>query len=203
MRPHISRRDVLQTAALALTLRPTLAGAAETPCRLDDLLGRRRMVRHFKPDPVSTGTIRRLLAAAVRAPSAGHTQPWEFVVVRRKRTRTLLAQAASGQMFVAAAPVVIVACFDVSRAAPRYKERAEFYGIVDTAFASLCLLFAVVEAGLGACFVGAIDHPRVAEILALPPPARPLAVIPIGHPAESPPRMRVRRPREVVHHERW
>jgi nitroreductase len=192
---------VLHAAALALALPPRARAAA--PGCLDDLLGRRRMVRRFRPDPVPTRTIRELIAAAVRAPSAGHTQPWEFVVVRSKRTRARLAEAAAGQRFVADAPVVIVACFDLARATPRYGARAELYGVVDTAFASLCLLLAVTERGLGACFVGAIDEARVGRILGLPPAVRTLAVIPVGHPAESPGGRRIRRPRDVVHSERW
>ena len=201
MRECLSRRDVLRVAGLAMAV--PQAGSAAAPACLESLLSRRRMVRRFKTDRVPSGAIRRLLAAAVRAPSAGHTQPWEFVIVRNARRRTELAEAASGQMFVAAAPVVIVACFDTSRASSKYQEFAELYGIIDTAFASLCMLFAVAETGLGACFVGAVDRPRVARILALPPQVRVLAVIPIGYPAESPRRMRVRRPREVVHLERW
>ena len=203
MTPSMSRRNVLRTAAAALALRPPSAAATEHARMLDQLLARRRMVRRFAPDRIPTATIRRLVGAAVRAPSAGHTQPWEFVVVRAERTRRMLAQAAAGQRFVADAPVVVVACFDVSRATPRYGEHAELYGIIDTAFASLCLLLAVAEEGLGACFVGAIDRPRVAQILGLPPHGRVLAVIPIGRPAESPRSMRIRRPREVLHRERW
>jgi nitroreductase len=201
MGQRLSRRDVLHTAMLALML-PGRAAAASAPC-LDDLLGRRRMVRRFKPDPLPTATIRRLVAAAVRAPSAGHTQPWEFVVVRERGRRRELAEAAFGQQFVAEAPVVIVPCFDVERARPRYGARAERYGMIDAAFASLCLLLAVTEAGLGACFVGAIDEARVARVIDLPSHVHPLAVMPIGHPAESPSRMRVRTPRDVVHAERW
>jgi nitroreductase len=197
----IFRRDVLHATLLALAL-PAPAAAAPSSC-LDDLLGRRRMVRRFKPDPLPTATIRRLVAAAVRAPSAGNTQPWQFVVVRDRQRRMALADAAFGQRFVADAPVVIVPCFDVARVRPRYGRRAERYGMIDAAFASLSLLLAVTDAGLGACFVGAIDDDRVASAVDLPAHVRPLAVMPIGHPAESPPRMRVPRPREVVHFERW
>jgi nitroreductase len=201
MSERLSRRDLLQATILALAL-PERAAAAQTSC-LDDLLGRRRMVRHFKPDPLPTATIRRLVAAGVRAPSAGDTQPWEFVVVRDRKRRMALAEAAFGQTFVAEAPVVIVPCFDVSRIRPRYGVRAERYGMIDAAFASFCLLLAVADAGLGACFVGAIDDTRVASVVGLPSQVRPLAVMPIGHPAESPRRRRVRRPRDVVSFERW
>ena len=60
----------------------------------DELIRDRRSVRAFRPDPVPDEVVDRLLAAAVRAPSAGNLQAWEFVVVRDQETKRLLAQAA-------------------------------------------------------------------------------------------------------------
>lgn len=161
------------------------------------------MVRKFRSDPVDDATVRRLLAAAIRAPSAGHTQPWAFIVVRDGEKRRALGRAAHEQTFIGDAPVVVVACADLSRSEARYGERARRYGFIDAAFASLCLLLAVTEAGLGACFVGAFDDDRVARLLDLPATVQPVAIIPIGHPAESPRAMRIRRLEDVVHGERW
>ena len=161
------------------------------------------MVRRFRSDPVDDATVRRLLAAAVRAPSAGHTQPWAFVIVHDRERRRALGEAAHRQTFVGEAPVVVVACADLPRAQPKYGERARRYGFIDTAFASLCLLLAVTEARLGACFVGAFDDAQVARLLELPASVQPVAIIPIGHPAESPRAMRKRRLDEVIHAERW
>ncbi len=42
----------------------------------EDLIRRRGMVRSFRPDPVSDDLVQKLLRNAVRAPSAGHLQPW-------------------------------------------------------------------------------------------------------------------------------
>lgn len=197
----LGRRDFVGSFAAAMLL-PRTAAAAE--CRdLDRLLRRRRMVRRFRPDPVGDDVVRRLVDTATRAPSAGNLQPWGFVVVRDPETRRELGRAAHDQLWLADAPVSIVACADPSRARPRYGERADRYAVVDTAFASLLLLLAVADAGLGACFVGAFDDARVRRLLALPADVQPLAVIPVGHPAERP-RPLARRPTaSVVHAERW
>jgi nicotinate-nucleotide--dimethylbenzimidazole phosphoribosyltransferase len=40
------------------------------------------MIRKFRSDPVSDEVVRRHVRAAMRAPSAGHTQPWTYVVIR-------------------------------------------------------------------------------------------------------------------------
>ena len=41
-----------------------------------------RSLRRLKPDPVPEELITRILDAAIRAPSAGNTQNWAFVVIR-------------------------------------------------------------------------------------------------------------------------
>src|SRR4029079_16583962 len=49
-----------------------------------------RAVRRFKPDPVPEALITRILDAAIRAPSAGNSQNWAFVVVRDPEQRRKL-----------------------------------------------------------------------------------------------------------------
>lgn len=53
------------------------------PSMLDTLYAR-RAVRSYKPDPLDEATIRKLLDAAVHAPTAIHEEPWAFVVVQDK-----------------------------------------------------------------------------------------------------------------------
>lgn len=49
--------------------------------RLHDLLVWRRDVRRFRPDPLPSGMLDRLIATACLAPSVGLSQPWRFVIV--------------------------------------------------------------------------------------------------------------------------
>ena len=161
------------------------------------------MIRKFKPEPVSDATVRRLIDAATRAPSAGHTEPWSFVVVRDESVRRQLARAALSQMFVAEAPVVIVPCAERSRSRARYRERGDRYALIDASFASMLLLLAVTEAGLGACFVGAFEDAEVSRILGLPKDVQPLAVVPVGVPAEKPRRLGRRKLDQVIRNGKW
>ena len=50
-----------------------------------EAIRRRKSIRAFKPDPVSPDTLREILELALRAPSWGNTQPWEFVIVSGKK----------------------------------------------------------------------------------------------------------------------
>lgn len=198
----ITRRRVL-CAAGAVVVADLPGAGAGAGGSLDALLTRRRMVRKFRADPVADAVVQRLLTTATRGPSAGNLQPWGFVVVREAETRARLARAAHDQAFIAEAPVAIVSCADVSRCRPRYAARAERYALIDTVFASLLLLLAIVEEGLGACFVGAFEDSAVTRTLGLPRDVQPVAIIPVGHPAEPPRRLRRRALADVVHRERW
>jgi 5,6-dimethylbenzimidazole synthase len=59
--------------------------------RLRDLFVWRRDVRRFRREPLSAGTIERLIETACLSPSVGLSQPWRFVIVedpgRRQRVR--------------------------------------------------------------------------------------------------------------------
>ncbi len=151
-----------------------------------DVVKERRSVRRFAPDrDVPLETVERILGAAIAAPSAGNRQPWHFIVVRRPEVKRSLAEAAYGQWFIADAPLTIVVCAIPGRSAARYGRRGtELYCLQDTAAATQNILLAVTALGLGACWVGAFDERAAARALDLPGQIRPVAIVPIGHPAE-------------------
>lgn len=51
-----------------------------------------RAMRRLKPDPLPDDVLRRILEAAIRAPSGGNRQPWFFLVVRDPESRKHLAE---------------------------------------------------------------------------------------------------------------
>jgi len=213
-RSFLSRRRLLQHAITAVLFERTGAFAAEeaerpgakTPATsFASVVRRRAMIRAYKSDPVPEEKIQQLLKYAVRAPSGGNLQPWEFVVVKNPETRAKLAKAAMDQTSVATAPVVIVTCADIQRTGGQYGARGSFFSLVDTAFASLLILLGAVEQGLGACFVGSYNPDEVVKLFALPEHVRPVGLIPIGYPAESP-----RKPKtskipldKLIHVDKW
>jgi nitroreductase len=168
------------------------------------VLRKRRMVREFQEREVEDEKLRVILENAHRAPSAGHLQPQEFIVVRTREVKERLAEAALGQWFIAQAQIVIVVCSDVRRIVWRYGERGRnFYSIIDGAFASMIILLSAVNLGLGACFVGAFRDEAVSAVLGLPREVRPVGIIGIGYPAERPQKFARRPLGERVHYERW
>lgn len=82
--------------------------------RLFELVEKRRSVRSFKPDPLPDEYIDKIIEVARWAPSGFHTQPWEFVVVKKKELKDKIADAlrrpsqSAGQEYFRNAPVLII-----------------------------------------------------------------------------------------------
>jgi nitroreductase len=154
----------------------------------DQVVRRRKMIRQYKTGKlIPDSIISRLIENAHRAPSAGHTQVQEFIIVKDPSTKLKLAQAALGQESVREAPLLIVVCCNISRSVGRYGKRGkDFYSIIDGAFASMIILLSSVNEGIGACFVGAFEDDKVAKILDLPEHVKPIGIISLGYTNETP-----------------
>ncbi len=168
-----------------------------------DVIFNRVSIRKFEKRNVDDETLYTILLAANAAPSAGNLQARDFVVVKDEARRRMLAEASLKQMFIAEAPVVIVVCANYPRSMRVYGERGKLYAEQDATAAVENILIAVTALGLGAVWVGAFDEEKVSRILELPDYVRPIAIVPIGYPAESPGR-RKRYPIEMLtHREKW
>jgi nitroreductase len=162
----------------------------------------RRSIRAFTNEEVSEEEVQKLIDAARQAPSAGNIQPWGFVIVRDAKIKHKLSMAALNQTFIKEAPVVIVVCADEARSSGGYGSRgASLYCLQDTAAAIQNMLLAACALGLATCWVGAFHEDVVAKVVNTSMGVRPVAIVPVGHPAEKP-RSRQKRPlKEIVHYE--
>jgi nitroreductase len=144
-------------------------------------------VRKFYKKPVDDKLIGVMLHMAVQSPSAGNVQEWRFIVVKNDELKKKLYEAALRQDFIKDAPVVIVVCADLKSISLKYGKRGELlYALQDTANATMSMLLAAHALGLGSVWVGAFDEDKVKFILDLPEHIRPVAILPIGYPAEKP-----------------
>ena len=162
----------------------------------------RRSIRAFTDEKVSEKDVERLIDAARWAPSAGNTQPLELVVVKDKEMKRKLSEAALNQTFIQKAPVVIVVCADLNRSSRGYGSRGKnLYSLQDTAAATENILLAAQELGLATCWVGAFRDKEVAKAVKAPKNMKPVAIVPVGHPAERPLAPPKRSVNEIVHYE--
>ncbi len=189
------------------------------------------MVRSYADRPVASEVVERCLRNAVRAPSAGFSQGWAFLVldtpedVRRWWATTApdLERPDRWLTGMMRAPVLIVPCSSRAAYAARYAEpdkRASDragtadempYWHMDTAMAALLILQTAVDEGLGACFFGVPPDREgaVRREFGIPTDHDPIGVLTLGHLAEDAgnrgsPARRTRRPLdEVVHRGHW
>jgi nitroreductase len=162
----------------------------------------RRSIRSFKSQDVSEEIVKNLIEAATWAPSAGNIQPWEFIIIRKPEIKRRLAMAALDQSFIEEAPVVIVVCANEDRSSQGYGVRGKtLYCIQDTAAATQNIHLAAYSLGLGTCWVGAFKEEEARAILKIPHGIRPVAIIPIGYPAENPAPPSRRPINKIVHYE--
>ena len=152
-----------------------------------ELIRRRRSVRHYEDAPLPEGALERVLEAAAGAPSAGNLQAWRVCVVRSPEKRAALARAAHDQMFIAQAPVSLVFFADRARSAAEYGERGRrLYALQDATIAAAFAVLSSVDQGLASVWIGSFDEGRVQWVCGEAKMV-PVAIIPLGRAAESPP----------------
>ncbi len=147
----------------------------------------RKSIRAYSEQKVTDDEINTLLKAMVASPSAGNKQPWRIYVINDKEVKHNLAIGAHKQQFITEAPIVFVVCRVPEESAARYKDRGRnFYSIQDTAAMTQNLLLAAHALGLGTCWVGAFNDDTIAAAINCPQGVLPVAIVPVGYPAESP-----------------
>jgi nitroreductase len=188
------------------------------------------MVRRFAPRPVPPETLERILDAGRRAPSAGFSQGLELLVLDTPAAVAEFWQVTRhpehgwdpGDV-AAGPPVLVLPLPDAHRYLERYSEpdKARWgmgdaarwpvpYWEVDAAMASMLMLLAAVDEGLGGWFFGIAHGEReLLDRFGVPPHLRPVGVIGFGYRAEdeAPRGSGVGRPRRaleaMVHRNRW
>jgi len=189
---------------------------------------RRRMVRRFLDRPVAPEAIERIVTNATRAPSAGFSQGWAFVVLEGDDRRGFWETVRPTAPFdpspgsLQAAGAVIVPLSHKQAYLDRYArpDKAAFgmdreegwpvpYWDIDVAFACQTMLLTAVDLGLGALFFGIFTgEGELLDLLGVPAGYRPIGAIALGHPLpgeRSAPSLRTGRrpPAEVIHRGRF
>jgi nitroreductase len=195
----------------------------------DEVVRRRRMVRSYDPDrPVPAEIVDKIVRHGLRAPSAGFSQGWGFLVLTEPSDRarywaaTRLGDEADAWLArLSTAPLIIVALSNKSVYLDRYaqpdkgwsdRDEAHWpvpYWHIDTGFAALLMHLTAVNEGLGSCFIGLPVEtvPAFKDAFGVPAEFTPIGALTVGYGAldkRSPSLRRGHRPLgDVVHHGRW
>ena len=194
---------------------------------LRDVIRKRKMVRAYEERPLPAGVLDRVLESALRGPSAGFSQGFEFLVLEGKEQTSRYWAATLDRDHehpfpwpdLLKAPALVVCLSHKMAYLRRYAEpdkgwtdmdEARWpvpYWDIDTGMAAMLMLLTAVDEGLGACFFGA-PREAVRDAFAIPEEYTPIGTIALGYaaPHDRPSRSVAgrRRPASaVVHRGRW
>lgn len=165
-----------------------------------DVVSARRSIRAYEPRPVREDQLQQMLEAINCAPSAGNLQGYEIYVVRDPGLKAALVKAAGDQEFLMHAAVVLVVCTHAARSAGKYGSRGtDLYSVQDATIACTYGMLAATALGLSTVWVGAFTEDAVRGVIGAPGEHRPVAMLPVGFAAESPPRASRRSLEDLVH----
>lgn len=170
-----------------------------------DVVKKRHATRAYVRRAVEESNIKQLLETVNSAPSAGNLQSYEIFLVKSERNKKALAEAtavgtSASQDFITGASMILVFCANPKRSDVKYGERGRsLYSIQDATIAATYSQLAATALGMASCWVGRFDEGKVLEVLKNPKGLRPVAIIPIGYPAEEPEAKSRRELQDIVH----
>ena len=145
----------------------------------------RRSIRKFVPDiEVTDGQVHALLEAAMVAPSACNTRPWEFIVVRDRKKLDKIKEFHPYDMFETSHLAIVIMALPEKQMDPV----SSGYYPQDCGAAAQNILIEAVAQGLGACWCGIYPKEHfIAEIkIILGIEGIPFCIIAVGAPDEVP-----------------
>jgi nitroreductase len=150
-----------------------------------DLIFKRRSVRIFSKKSVEKETLTKLLQAAMAAPSASNSRPWEFIAISDPETLEELRKSLKYGKYNAPAAIVVCANLDLAQ-----NESALRFWAQDCSAATENILIAAAGMDLGTVWIGSYPKEDVMqierEILGIPDNVTPLSLVYVGYPAEEP-----------------
>ncbi|MEX0848372.1 MAG: nitroreductase family protein [Ilumatobacteraceae bacterium] len=191
----------------------------------------RRMCRTFRPGPVESGVIDRMVDLASRAPSAGKAQGWHLVVLEGEQTdrfwrHAFPADRRGGFRWPGLfdAPVIALPFADADAYVDRYAQPDKAatglgagadawptpYWTIDASMSLMTLLLAAEDEGLGALLFAVFNgEAELRAELGVPDGLQLLGAVALGWPADEPSTKGVsakrtrRTPDQIIHRNAW
>lgn len=154
---------------------------------INELLKARRTIRKFKQTPISKEQLAEYIDAARVAPSAANLQPLKYIAVQSAEMVEKMFELVKWAAYLAPdynpkegerPAAYIVVCADESVRKNGYE--------LDAGAAIENLIISALADGVGSCWMGSVDRPKTAELLALPENLVICGVVALGYPAETP-----------------
>lgn len=151
-----------------------------------DIIFKRRSIRVYQEKEISRDTLKLLLQAAMAAPSAKNSRPWEFIAITEKDILDKFRARLKYANHNAPAAIVVLANLKIAQSDSSIR-----FWVQDCSAAVENILIAATGLGLGTVWIGSYPKEDVIkieqEILGIPESIYPLALIYVGYPGEEKP----------------
>lgn len=148
-----------------------------------DIIKERRSIRKFAEKKIEDSMIEDLMRDGMQAPSAANEQPWEFIVIRRRKTMSYIMSFHPYAGALSTADAAIVVCGD------RTREKFPGFWVQDCSAAAENILLSAQAHGLGAVWLGLYPMEDrvndVKDLFHLPEEIVPLCIVALGWPDEE------------------
>lgn len=165
-----------------------------------EVISNRRSIRKYSDKKISNDDIKKMLEAAMTAPSAMNLQSWQFLIADERENIDSIVKAVPHAEMLKSAQAAVIVCADEA------VETNLIYNIQNTAAAIQNMLLAAHALGLGACWIAVYPIEEVVknvkELFNLPKNILPVAVISLGYPGEDL-KGEYRYKEEKVHYNKW
>ena len=141
----------------------------------------RYSVRKFKDQPVEKEKLDLILEAGRIAPTACNYQPQRILVIEDKAGLEKLKQCTSYHF---EAPLALMICYDKTTVW-KSNTNGTISGDVDASIVTTQMMLQAAELGLGTTWVGGFSHQKARELFQIPDFLVPVAMLPIGYPADG------------------
>ena len=145
-----------------------------------EIIQKRYSCRSYIEKPIEQEKLDKIFEAARLAPSAKNLQDWRFVVVTDKQVKSEIAETTNRPAIFEKAGAIIAACSNQDYV----MTCGQAVGPIDVSIALEHISLQAAELGLGTCWIGSFDTPKVRQILDIPGDIEIIELMALGYPAK-------------------
>jgi nitroreductase len=171
-----------------------------------ELLMNRKSIRVYEEKDIDEDIKAEIIAATMRAPTAGNMMLYSIIEVKDRKTKRELARTCDNQPFIAQAPLVLLFLADYQRWHDYFKvsgveelctqsgtlmrkpeEGDLFLACCDALIAAQTAVIAAESLGIGSCYIGDImeNYEEHRDLFALPKYVFPISLVCFGYPTRQ------------------
>jgi nitroreductase len=149
-----------------------------------DIIKQRRSVRLYTEQTIEKNKLKKLVEAAIWAPSAGNIHAWNLVVVQRRNDIELIKAVSPGMLSSSTALMILFA--DREKAYNKGGKEWEVLSKMDIAIAAQNICLEATELGLGSYIIRLFNQDAVRGLLDIPEKMTPELMVSLGYPKHIP-----------------